>query len=137
MNAHYTQLGKLVSVMAKNDAYCQYPVACISLWLEPAVYVEQAHFFEDINGLVVGYVTWAWLTAEAEHRLLNDRDVIFHLSEWNEGDRLWFLDFVVLNGDVKGCIREAMALFPSGQSARSLRRTEAGEVRSLTSWRKR
>jgi hemolysin-activating ACP:hemolysin acyltransferase len=81
--------------MAKSDEYCQYPIACITLWIEPAIRHEQIHFFFDDAGQACGYVTWAWLAADSERRLLHDPDVLLHISEWNEGSSLWILDFVV------------------------------------------
>ncbi|QWT22125.1 toxin-activating lysine-acyltransferase [Bacillus sp. NP157] len=137
MQEHFEALGKFVYAMMRNDTYCRYPVASITLWLEPAAYLGQVHFFTDLNGQMIGYMTWAWLTAEAEQRLIEDPEVLLHLSEWNEGERLWVLDFVVLNGDVGACLRTARTLFPHVSSARSLRRDDEGRVKRVSTWKVR
>jgi hemolysin-activating ACP:hemolysin acyltransferase len=62
--------------------------------------------------------------------------VVFHLSEWNEGDRLWIMDFVVVDGRFKNALTEARQLFPSFTEAKSLRRRADGSVRKVTTWRR-
>lgn len=42
----------------------------------------------------VGYLTWAFLAPDVERRLLADPAAELHVSEWNEGDRVWIMDFV-------------------------------------------
>lgn len=123
--------------MAQSPLYCEYPIICIPLWIEPAVRHEQIHFFRDASNSVRGYVTWAWLAEDAGHRFINDPEILLHISEWNEGEQLWIVDFLVLDGDVKERIRETMALFDGVISAKSLRRREDGTVRKVTAWRKR
>lgn len=133
----HTALGFAVDVMGKSDEYCQYPVACVTLWIEPAIRHEQIHFFRDESGEVRGYMTWAWLAEDAEQRLLHDPNVLLHVSEWNEGDRLWILDFLVHTGDLRMRIREARALFRPVEQAKSLRRRDDGSVRKVTTWKRR
>jgi cytolysin-activating lysine-acyltransferase len=133
----HTALGFAVDVMGKSDEYCQYPVACVTLWIEPAIRHEQIHFFRDESGEVCGYMTWAWLTEDTEQRLLNDPNVLLHISEWNEGGQLWILDFLVPTSDLKMRIREARALFGTVEQAKSLRRRHDGSVRKVITWKRR
>jgi cytolysin-activating lysine-acyltransferase len=130
-------LGLAVDAMAKSDDYCQYPIACVTLWIEPAIRHEQIHFFRDESGKVCGYMTWAWLAEDAERRLLHDPNVLLHISEWNEGDRLWILDFLVHTGEVRMWIREARDLFGGVTQANSLRRRSDGSIRKVTAWKRR
>lgn len=130
-------LGIAADVMAKSNQYCQYPIACLSLWIEPAIRHEQIHFFRDESGDVLGYITWAWLSENTERRLLCDPNVLLHISEWNEGKRLWILDFLAHGGDVNRWVREARTLFGEVAEAKSLRRREDGSVRKVTTWKKR
>ena len=130
-------MGLASAAMMRSDKYCQYPIACLSLWIRPAILLEQIHFFFDEGGHFVGYLTWALLAEDTEHRLINDADVLFHISEWNEGDRLWILDFVVTNKSIRKIIKEAFELFPNFGEAKSLRRTDDGAVRKISTWRRR
>lgn len=131
---YYHCLGLVASAMTKSSKYCQYPVACIAVWVEPAILLNQIHFFYDRSRNLLGYMTWALLAVDTESRLLNDPNVIFHLSEWNEGDRLWIMDFVLVDGDIRAVVKEAFALFPTFSEARSLRRREDGTVSKVTIW---
>lgn len=130
------KLGMAAYLMSKSDNYCQYPIACLTLWIEPAIIHEQIHFFFDCNGNLAGYLTWALLDVEAENRFISEPDVLLHISEWNEGDRLWLLDLVVINNNLKSCVSEARELFGNFASARSLRRRDDGSVKKITKWTK-
>lgn len=123
--------------MCRSDLYCQYPLACITLWIEPAIAHDQIHFFFDKEGDVTGYITWAHLAADTEVRLLNDPNVLFHISEWNEGDRLWLMDLVLIGGDIRRYAHEVMALFPTEVEAKWVRRREDGSIRKITSWKRK
>lgn len=133
----HVALGCAVTAMAKSDEYCQYPIACVTLWIEPAILHGQIHFFRAPSGEICGYMTWAWLAEDTEWRLLHDPNVLLHISEWNEGDRLWILDFLVHTGDVRTWMREAKALFGDVSEARSVRRGEDGTIRKVTAWKRR
>ena len=50
--------------MMKSSSHCQYPIACIALWIEPAVLLEQFLIFHDLGGNPTGYMTWAFLAED-------------------------------------------------------------------------
>ncbi|KAF1720161.1 toxin-activating lysine-acyltransferase [Pseudoxanthomonas wuyuanensis] len=133
--AYYSQLGRVAEAMCRSNKYCQYPLACIAIWIKPAVLLRQIHFFIDESGACLGYMTWAFLAEDAERKLLTDDDVILHVSEWNEGDRLWILDLVLSPGVLRRALREARMLFPGALEAHSLRRTDEGKVSKVTRWK--
>jgi len=81
-------------------------------------------------------MTWALLAEDTEQRLIHDPEVLLHFSEWNEGDRLWLLDFVLLDGNIRTVVKEAFRLFPHFTEAKSLRRRPDGSVRKVTTWRR-
>lgn len=129
-------VGLVATVLGQSPQYCEYPIAVIQLWLVPAIRHHQINFIYNESGVALGYITWAWLTEDTESRLIHDPTVLLHISEWNEGDRLWILDFVLINGDVRASLREAATLFKDAQSAKSLRRRDDGSVRKVTTWRR-
>ncbi len=133
----HTKLGIIAALMSHSPQYCQYPIACLTLWIEPAIRHEQIHLFRDETGSAVGYVTWAWLAADAEYRLIHDPEVLLHISEWNEGDRLWILDFFLLASNVRARVREMTSLFDKAQEIRSLRRRPDGSLRAVRIWHRR
>jgi cytolysin-activating lysine-acyltransferase len=133
----HQSLGLVAAVMLNSREYCQYPIACLKFWIEPAILLNQIHFFFDLGGQPIGYMTWAYLAEDTEKRLLHDPDVLLHLSEWNEGESLWILDLVVLDGSLKNQLREAFSLLSKFAEAKSLRRRADGTVRKVTKWRRR
>lgn len=127
-------LGRVADLMARSDIYCHYPIACLAIWIKPAILLKQIHLFQDVSGKDVGYITWARLAPDTEARLVGDPDVLFHVTEWNEGDRLWIMDFVCVNRVARQQILSAATLFKNDRTARSLRRKEDGAVRSTFTW---
>ncbi|MFC5437308.1 toxin-activating lysine-acyltransferase [Rhodanobacter umsongensis] len=131
VNDYMRALGAVSAVMMRSPEYCQYPIACLAEWIRPALLLDQYHLFHDEGGNLVGYMTWAFLAEDVEQRLLHDPAVLFHLSEWNEGDRLWIMDFVVLNHDLRPCLDVARARFAGLGEVRWLRRREDGSIRKV------
>jgi hemolysin-activating ACP:hemolysin acyltransferase len=134
---YHKSLGLVAEAMCKSDSYCQYPIACITLWIEPAILHDQIHFFFDSSGNLTGYITWAFLSPDVEHRLIHDPLVLLHISEWNEGNCLWIMDMVVLSGDTRCIVNQAFSLFPMRREAKSLRRRDDGSVRKIVTWRRK
>lgn len=133
--AHYERdMGRVSIAMMRSDDYCQYPIACLTLWVRPAILLEQIHFFYDAAGAYCGYMTWARVAQDVESRLINDPEVLLHVSEWNEGERLWILDFCIFRGNVRGFIAESRKLFGDEEIARSVRRNNDGTVRKVVEW---
>jgi hemolysin-activating ACP:hemolysin acyltransferase len=128
------QVGLAATLMGQSPRYRGYPIAVIHLWLEPAIRHDQIKFFFDESGIPVGYMTWAWLTEDTEFRLIHDRTILLHISEWNEGDRLWILDLILINADIRTRLREAAIHFAHAEFASSLRRRSDGSVRKVTVW---
>lgn len=60
----------------------------------PAIQLRQFALDFDATGAAVGYLVWAFVSDDvlAELRAFPGRAM--HLSEWNEGRRLWVLDVV-------------------------------------------
>lgn len=132
------QLGMAVSLMGHCRNYLMYQVLCLRLWTEPAIRHKQIKFFFDERGRLIGYITWAYLASDVEHRLIHDPNVLLHESEWNEGGSLWILDFVAPFGHAWAIVRHAMTrMFPDHMEARSLRRNPDGSVRKISIWQKR
>jgi cytolysin-activating lysine-acyltransferase len=133
---YHQRLGMAAAMMTKSTEYCQYPIASLAVWIEPAILLNQIHFFRDAGRNVIGYMTWAILAEDTEHRLIDDPAVLLHLSEWNEGDRLWIMDLVLIDGNLRTAMAEAFRCFPQFDHARSLRRRSDGTVRKVTIWRR-
>jgi cytolysin-activating lysine-acyltransferase len=115
----------------RSSLYCEYPVACLAAWIEPAIHHGQIAFLYDRGKKPQGYLTWAFLAEDTEKRVVTDSEVLFHLSEWNEGDHLWIMDLVVLDGSIREIVRQVNDLFRSYKSIRYLRRRPDGSVKKV------
>lgn len=135
---YFTSLGMAADLMSRSAPYQGYAVACLNEWIKPAILLNQILFFRNLGGVAVGYATWALLSEDVERRLINDPCVLLHLSEWNEGDRLWIMDMVVINGDVRHFIGQIYDAFASSYSrVKYLRRGSDGAVRKVFTWNRR
>src|SRR5699024_443562 len=46
------------------------------------------------QGRPVFFMSWAWLSQEAEARYLTQPAILMPQSDWNSGDRMWVCDWV-------------------------------------------
>ena len=51
--------------------------------------------FYDMDHVPVGFLTWAYLSIDAEARIVKKLDPWIHISEWREGKSLWIRQFFV------------------------------------------
>lgn len=78
----------------------------------------------------MGFVSWAYLSAEIESRYVKDPSSL-DPSEWNSGDRLWFLDWVAPNGGTKAMTKDLREnIFPD-DVGRFLRWKENSETMNI------
>nr|WP_244171299.1 toxin-activating lysine-acyltransferase [Xanthomonas populi] len=76
-----------------------------------------------------GYALWAYLTPEtASHLVLQDPPFL-PISDWNEGDQLWILDFVAMPGHHRRLARALRhRLRPHFKQAHRLVRDKTGAM---------
>jgi cytolysin-activating lysine-acyltransferase len=131
-----TTRGHLAYLMARHHAYREYPLAVMTDWLEVPIALDQVQvFFDAATHAPVGYVTWALLSDDVERRWLNDPSTLLHCSEWNEGDRLWIMDFVAPFGHASDIARHLRRHgFAGHDRARSVRRDADGNVARICTW---
>jgi cytolysin-activating lysine-acyltransferase len=131
--------GEVANLMASNARYRAFPIVSLSVWIDPAIMTNQlAIFYDSYSGNPVGYITWAFLAPDVEHRWLKDPNVLLHDSEWNEGGNLWIMDFLAIPGyceDIIEFIEQNM--FSDQSQAFSLRRNDDGRVRKVSCWKRR
>lgn len=110
-----------------------FPIASLKMWVLPPVQLSQFHLFVDeVDGKLLGYMTWAWFSEETEQRWKAGTMDVIHVSEWNEGSRLWIIDFVTLPGYTEVCVKRASSVFPDRTVAYALaRRATEGIVKTI------
>jgi hemolysin-activating ACP:hemolysin acyltransferase len=76
--------------------------------ISAAISCGQVQFFFNDNGTVVGYIVWALLSDEVGERLRSNPHTALHISEWNEGNNLFVLDFAAPYGHIMDILMLAM-----------------------------
>ena len=132
---YYRDLGMACASMMQSKVRRHFPLTSLVHWVRPAILLNQIRFFTDLSGQLAGYVTWASLSEETEKRWIDDPDTPLRICEWNEGDRLWVIDMVVLNGDLRRLMRQCKHFLSNFREAKSLRRQFDGSVRKITTWK--
>jgi hemolysin-activating ACP:hemolysin acyltransferase len=114
----------LVSSARRTDA-----IHGLGIHLWPAVRLNQIAFLFNSKGSPVAFATWAFVTDEVAQLLQTNPDYRLDLSEWNEGDQLWLVDFVAPFGDARNLIRKIrVACLPGSWRVRGIRRYAAGKM---------
>ena len=97
----------------------------IHLW--PAVRLNQIGFLYNSKGSPVAFATWAFVTDEVAQSMLADPNYCMDISEWNEGDQLWLVDFVAPFGEARNLVRKIFAVYlPGAWRVRGIRRYADG-----------
>jgi len=137
MDRRAEQMGLVVELMTRFPNYRSYPLVTLSMWVQPAIEHKQIRFLFDRTGVPLAYWTWAYLAPDVEARWISDPKVIFHDSEWNEGNNLWILNFVAQRGYIRSVISHINGyMYPGHELAYSLRRTKDGQLRKKSIWRR-
>ena len=82
---------------------------------------------------VIGGMTWAWLDALTEAKLLAD-GLTPPGEAWKSGDRLWFIDFLAPYGHARTIARHFMTHLMPAESGRGLRRRPGGHIYRTGTW---
>ncbi len=129
------KIGLVAELMCQSPTYRNFPLACLSTWITPAIEHRQIYFLFDSAGNPLAYWTWAFLAPDVEERWKHDPKVLFHESEWNEGEQLWIMDMVCQRGYLRSVIAYIQSsMFPGKKQALSLRRNKDGSVKKVSVW---
>jgi cytolysin-activating lysine-acyltransferase len=100
----------------------------LGLHLWPAVRLNQIGFLYNSKGSPVAFATWAFVTDEVAQTMLADPNYCMDISEWNEGDQLWMVDFVAPFGEARNLVRKLRATYlPGAWRVRGIRRYADGK----------
>jgi hemolysin-activating ACP:hemolysin acyltransferase len=89
--AHF--FGDVCSLLSLLPEHRHRPVEIVATELFPAFRHDHVKLLYNEFSQPVCYVSWALVDNETESRWLKFGRVELHISEWNEGDNLWIIDF--------------------------------------------
>jgi len=103
LSCKYGRAVRLLTIASRrrNDSL---KLVAARLW--PAVKLNQIAFLYDSSGAAVAFASWAFLTQPVADLLLTDPSYELDISEWNEGDQLWLIDFYAPYGDAWSLCRK-------------------------------
>ena len=92
-NLFYSNMGKIIYLWGLSSVHKNWPVYLIEQYAQPALELKQYLILEDVDGSPLAYVSWAFLTIDAEVKYLNNPHSLLPM-DWAGGDRVWFTSFV-------------------------------------------
>ncbi len=91
-SSHFYDLGQISWLWMSSTLHAKWPTVLMMRNVIPPVKLGQYKILS--NGSVpLAYASWAFLSSDAERRYVVDPSMI-GLSDWNSGDRMWFIDFI-------------------------------------------
>jgi cytolysin-activating lysine-acyltransferase len=115
-------IGYASKLIAEADSHRSKPFNYLASVILPAIRHQQIKFFFSDDGRPVGYIVWAYIEKDVEDRLVTYDLPVLHESEWNEGDALWIMDFLVLPGYMNYAVKNIKdSLFSSARKVRYFR----------------
>lgn len=107
-------VSEIVGLMANSEFHKTYSPADIDRLIAPAVHFERARcYFDAETEELVGFMTWTFLTPEAEKGYL-DGSRLLQPEDWTTGPddgQLWIIDMVAPYGGVREMVRSTKAWF--------------------------
>lgn len=107
-------VGEIVGLMANSEFHKTYSPADIDRLIAPAVHFERARcYFDAETEELVGFMTWTFLTPEAEKGYL-DGSRALQPEDWMTGPddgQLWIIDMVAPYGGVGEMVRSTKKWF--------------------------
>lgn len=101
-------VGEVVALMSESEFHSNYSASDINRLIVPAVYHDRARcYFDDETEELVGFITWTFLTPEAESGYIDGTRTLQPM-DWTtapEEGQLWIIDMVAPFGGVAEMVR--------------------------------
>jgi len=118
--------GEALFLFASSPLHISYSVAQLATFLLKPIQLNQFRIYRT-KDKPVGFVSWAFLSAEAAEAYSTDRREL-RADDWISGDRLWIIDFIAPFGHAHAMHRDLRCnMFPNHR-AMSVRRHPQGHI---------
>ncbi len=87
-------LGSVVWLWMQSKAHRNAPLSVLPTQLMPALQNKQFVLMFDKAGQPIFYLAWAWFDAATEVDYFRNGQRNLTKNSWNQGDRIWVLDFI-------------------------------------------
>ena len=125
-------LGSILAIMLRDPARQRLPISALAAWIRPALTLEQYRIFFDDDGRPVGFAIWAYLSDDVQEKWQTQCGSVLHISEWNEGENLWLVDFCALKRYQRIAMEHVKAeLFSACDAVNWVRRKPNGQLKHV------
>ena len=130
----YSQIGICFELLAHSDTHKNYSCATyLDTEVCPANWLSQLRIYFNDDQEPVAFVTWAEVCEQTQKELIDDSRALYY-QDWNNGDNLYFNDFVAPWGGVKEILTDLTSHIFADREAFSLSRHADGTVRKKHRW---
>lgn len=133
MMPSFQTLGYVTHILLQTERRI-FQIGTIEVFLSPAMRLNQITIAFD-GRTPTGYLTWAYLSDEVLQSVTVNPERILHITEWNEGVNLCFMDCVILYGSARRLLKQAKAMVPQSITTVHRVRQKGGLPPRLTSVR--
>jgi hemolysin-activating ACP:hemolysin acyltransferase len=84
------EIANALLALGKCKKHYNFPVFDILENIITGNSICQSKIYLTTLGEPINYLCWAWISEYTINRLKSDPNVVLHMSEWNEGDALYF-----------------------------------------------
>ena len=122
-------LGEVTWLMTQSELHRDWPLASVVQWVLPALLNNQYRLYRQ-NDRPIGYVSWGWLSAEAETGYVQDPSSL-QPKDWQSGDRLWLLDWIAPGGGTHAIARDLKSKVFPDHVGRALRWKDGSDTLNI------
>lgn len=126
------QMGHVAWLMMHSKAHKHLFVTDLEWACEPAIALGQCYFWHR-GHIPVGYASWAYLSEDAEKRMLQGVRKLSP-SDWQSGDRLWLMDLIVPFGGMEDAAKELREKVLKGKKVKSFQPAPDGSGMAVVEW---
>ncbi len=124
--------GHAAWLMMHSKAHKHLFVTDLEWACEPPIALEQCYFWHR-GHVPVGFASWAYLSEEAEARMLQGIRKLGP-ADWKSGDRLWLMDLIVPFGGMQEAAKELRETVLKGKKVKSLQPAPDGSGMAVVEW---
>ncbi|TAN58172.1 MAG: toxin-activating lysine-acyltransferase [Magnetospirillum sp.] len=125
-------VGQVLGLMLASPAHRNLFLSDLEWLVIPPIMLQQFRLFRK-DGRVVGYASWAFLSAEAEARMLEGVRRVAP-ADWRSGEALWLIELVAPFGGGEAMLAELRDKVFSGRKIKALQPAPDGKGVAVVEW---
>jgi len=123
-------IGEITALMMKSPIHEKFLIKDIKDFVVPPISCNQFRIYKNSKDMPVGYVSWALVSDELEHKMLHEKYCLKH-NEWQTGKNLVFIDFIAPFGHAKKIIKDLRTKIFPNKTGCYLRFDDIGKCRKI------